>query len=107
MGAILNLCSIDDITTQQKGTRSSHKHFRSFINVLPMGCCESLSPRTRAGCSGPAGTGLEYHLEDVAVTQHTTAFCSTQVVDMTFMEYHSTNITSLRIAHQKHLRFHK
>jgi hypothetical protein len=32
-----------------------------------------------------------------AVTQHTTACCSTQVVDIILMKLHSTNITSLRV----------
>jgi hypothetical protein len=35
------------------------------------------------------------------VTQHTTAFCSIQVVDITLMKYHFTNITSLRVVQQK------
>jgi hypothetical protein len=37
-----------------------------------------------------------------AVTQHTTACCSTQVVDITLMKLHFTNITSLRVVQQKH-----
>jgi hypothetical protein len=37
-----------------------------------------------------------------AVTQHTTACCSTQVVDITLMKLHSTNVTSLRVVQQKH-----
>jgi hypothetical protein len=36
------------------------------------------------------------------VTQHTTACCSMQVVDITFVRYHFTNITSLRVVQQKH-----
>jgi hypothetical protein len=39
---------------------------------------------------------------DRAVTQHTTACCSTQVVDITLMKLHFTNITSLRVVQQKH-----
>jgi hypothetical protein len=37
-----------------------------------------------------------------AVTQHTTACCSMQVVDITLAEQASTNITSLRVVQQKH-----
>jgi hypothetical protein len=36
------------------------------------------------------------------VTQHTTAYCSMQVVDITVVKYHFTNITSLRVVQQKH-----
>jgi hypothetical protein len=36
------------------------------------------------------------------VTQHTTACCSMQVVDITLMKYHLTNITSLIVVQQKH-----
>jgi hypothetical protein len=36
------------------------------------------------------------------VTQHTTACCSMQVVDITLAEQASTNITSLRMVQQKH-----
>jgi hypothetical protein len=36
------------------------------------------------------------------VTQHTTACCSMQVVDITLMKYHFTNITPLRVVQQKH-----
>jgi hypothetical protein len=37
-----------------------------------------------------------------AVTQHTTACCSMQVIDITLVKYHFTNITSLRVVQQKH-----
>jgi hypothetical protein len=43
----------------------------------------------------------KYSKEHV-VTQHTIACCSMQVVDITFMRYHFTNITSLRVVQQKH-----
>jgi hypothetical protein len=36
------------------------------------------------------------------VTQHTIACCSMQVVDITLVKYHFTNITSLRVVQQKH-----
>jgi hypothetical protein len=36
------------------------------------------------------------------VTQHTTACCSMQVVGITLVKYHFTNITSLRVVQQKH-----
>jgi hypothetical protein len=36
------------------------------------------------------------------VTQHTTACCSMQVVDITLVKYHFTNITYLRVVQQKH-----
>jgi hypothetical protein len=38
----------------------------------------------------------------IAVTLHTTACCSMQVVDITLAEPASTNITSLRMVQQKH-----
>jgi hypothetical protein len=38
----------------------------------------------------------------IAVTQHTTHCCSMQVVDITLMKLHSTNITSLRVIQQKY-----
>ena len=37
-----------------------------------------------------------------AVTQHTTACCSMQVVYVTLTEHRSANITSLRVVQQKH-----
>jgi hypothetical protein len=37
-----------------------------------------------------------------AVTQHTTACCSMQVVDITLAKQASINITSLRMVQQKH-----
>jgi hypothetical protein len=36
------------------------------------------------------------------VTQHTTACCSIQVVDITLVKYQFINITSLRVVQQKH-----
>jgi hypothetical protein len=39
---------------------------------------------------------------DSAVTQHTTACCSMQVVDITLAKQASTNITSLKMVQQKH-----
>jgi hypothetical protein len=44
------------------------------------------------------GAGEQYFV----VTQHTTACCSMQVVDITLVKYHFTNITSLRVVQQKH-----
>jgi hypothetical protein len=41
-------------------------------------------------------------LTQLAVTQHTTACCSMQVVDITLAEQTSTNITSLRMVQHKH-----
>jgi hypothetical protein len=35
------------------------------------------------------------------VPQHTTTCCSMQVVDITLVKYHYTNITSLRVVQQK------
>jgi hypothetical protein len=48
--------------------------------------------------------GKQFHCkrEVSAVTQHTTACCSMQVVDITLAEQASTNITSLRTVQQKH-----
>jgi hypothetical protein len=39
-----------------------------------------------------------------AETQHTTACCSMQVIDITLAEQPSTRITSLRVVQQKHSR---
>jgi hypothetical protein len=36
------------------------------------------------------------------VTQHTNACCSMQVIDITLVKYHFTNITSLGVVQQKH-----
>jgi hypothetical protein len=44
---------------------------------------------------------MEWAISDT-VTQHTTACCSMQVVDITLAEQASTNITSLRMVQQKH-----
>jgi hypothetical protein len=41
-------------------------------------------------------------LVQIVVTQHTTACCSIQVVDITLVKYQFTNITSLRVVQQKH-----
>jgi hypothetical protein len=49
----------------------------------------------------PGCTGLPVY-SPVAVTQHTTACCSMQVIDITLAEQASTNITSLRMLQQKH-----
>jgi hypothetical protein len=46
--------------------------------------------------------GLDSYTLSHAVTQHTTACCSMQVVDITLAEQPSTNITSLRMVQQKH-----
>jgi hypothetical protein len=46
--------------------------------------------------------GKRWWLTGTAVTQHTTACCSMQVVDITLAEQASTNITSLRMVQQKH-----
>jgi hypothetical protein len=49
--------------------------------------------------------GLSWELNvpyATAVTQHTTACCSMQVVDITIAEQASTNITSLGMVQQKH-----
>jgi hypothetical protein len=43
-----------------------------------------------------------YFLSEVVVTQHTTACCSIQVVDITLVKYQFTNITPLRVVQQKH-----
>jgi hypothetical protein len=56
---------------------------------------------------GSSATPREYHLQQIllltyVVTQHTTACCSIQVIDITLMKYQFTNITSLRVVQQKH-----
>jgi hypothetical protein len=56
---------------------------------------EKLSGRQKSAGEIPSRRGD-------AVTQHTTACCSTQVVDITLMKLHFTNITSLRVVQQKH-----
>jgi hypothetical protein len=43
-----------------------------------------------------------FALIPAAVTQHTTACCSMQVVDITLAEHRSASITSLRVVQQKH-----
>ena len=70
---------------------TTYRHYPTYGS--PLKC---FNPRVKAFALIPA-----------AVTQHTTAFCSTQVVDMIFMEHRSTIITSLRMAQQKHMRVHK
>jgi hypothetical protein len=40
------------------------------------------------------------------VSQHTTACCTMQVIDITLVKYHFRNITSLRVVHQKHSGLH-
>jgi hypothetical protein len=52
--------------------------------------------------AGSSATAREYHLQQIllltyVVTQHTTACCSIQVVDITLVKYQFTNITSLRV----------
>jgi hypothetical protein len=49
-----------------------------------------------------AATKLLDNMMVNAVTQHTTACCSMQVVDITLAKQASTNITSLRMVQQKH-----
>jgi hypothetical protein len=43
-----------------------------------------------------------FALIPAAVTHHTTACCSMQVVDLTIAEHRSASITSLRVVQQKH-----
>jgi hypothetical protein len=43
-----------------------------------------------------------FALIPTVVTQHTNACCSMQVVDITLVKYHFTNIISLRVAQHKH-----
>jgi hypothetical protein len=51
---------------------------------------------------GEDAAGSVKKRREIAVTQHTTACCSMQVVDITLVEQPSTNITSLRMVQQKH-----
>jgi hypothetical protein len=57
--------------------------------------------RYTVGWSFHGVTKKVYKKKDV-VTQHTTACCSIQVVDITLVKYQFTNITSLRVVQQKH-----
>jgi hypothetical protein len=45
---------------------------------------------------------LEARTDIAVVTQHTTARCIIQVVDITLVKYQFRNITSLRVVQQKH-----
>jgi hypothetical protein len=65
------------------------------------GACEAggegaIGARSRGRRLGFTGGGGD------VVTQHITACCSMQVVDITLVKYHFTNITSLRVVQQKH-----
>jgi hypothetical protein len=53
-------------------------------------------------CEMSESTICEMSESTIAVTQHTTACCSTQVVDIILAEQPSTKITSLRVVQQKH-----
>ena len=63
-----------------------YRHYPTYGSPL-----KGFNPRVKAFALIPA-----------AVTQHTTAYCSTQVVDITLTEHRFANITSLRVVQQKH-----
>ncbi|KAM0822961.1 hypothetical protein ACQ4PT_071186 [Festuca glaucescens] len=64
-----------------------------------------VAPRLRAGAVQDAGHDMKRRNdENSVVTQRTTAWCSTQVVDITQVKHRSTHITSLRVVQQKHMR---
>ena len=67
---------------------SSYRHYQTYRSPL-----KGFNPRVKAFALIPA-----------AVTQHTTAWCSTQVIDITQVKHRSTHITSLRVVQQKHMR---
>ena len=65
-----------------------YRHYPTYGSPL-----KGFNPRVKAFALIPA-----------AVTQHTTAWCSMQVVDIIQMKHCSTRITSLRVVQQKHMR---
>jgi hypothetical protein len=67
-----------------------------FSRIHPGGCINHIEEATpKNGKMLPTrGGGV--------VTQHTTAYCNIQVVDITLVKYQFTNITSLRVVQQKH-----
>jgi hypothetical protein len=67
--------------------------------------CPNIERFLDVGFSPPMDLqNLSIEDEKNGVTQHTTACCSMQVVDITIAEQPSTNITSLRMVQQKHCR---
>ena len=67
---------------------TSYRHYQTYRSPL-----KGFNPRVKAFALIPA-----------VVTQRTTAWCSTQVVDITQVKHRSTHITSLRVVQQKHMR---
>ena len=65
-----------------------YRHYPTYGSPL-----KGFNPRVKAFALIPA-----------AVTQHTTAWCSMQVVDIIQMKHRFTHITSLRVVQQKHMR---
>jgi hypothetical protein len=71
------------------------------INSTSMGGIESRASFFEVNNGGERAWEKATAQGDV-VTQHTTACCSIQVIDITLMKYQFTNITSLRVVQQKH-----
>ena len=67
---------------------TSYRQYQTYRSPL-----KGFNPRVKAFALVPA-----------VVNQHTTAWCSTQVVDITQVKHRSTHITSLRVVQQKHMR---
>jgi hypothetical protein len=53
-------------------------------------------------CAGVRCFAVFIPVCSTAVTQHTTAYCSMQVIDIKLSEHLSASITSLRVVQQKH-----
>ena len=65
-----------------------YRHYPTYGSPL-----KGFNPRVKAFALIPA-----------AVTQHTTAWCSMQVVDITQVKHRFAHIISLRVVQQKHMR---
>lgn len=63
-----------------------------------------LVPSLTAKTSSTSGPDMPWRSTADVMTQLTTAWCSTQVVDITQVKHRSTHITSLRVVQQKHMR---
>ena len=67
---------------------TTYRHYPTYGSPL-----KGYNPKVKAFALIPA-----------AVTQHTTAWCSMQVVDITQVKHRFARIISLRVVQQKHMR---
>ena len=67
---------------------TSYRHYQTYRSPL-----KGFNPRVKAFALIPA-----------VVTQHTTAWCSMQVVDITQVKHCFARIISLEVVQQKHMR---